>query len=102
MATRPPRKATRLHLYDSDDYRALVRRVQGNLRRLRESRDWTQEEAGTRCSMPMQQYQRTEAADPARANLTLTTIARLCRGFEVDASALFAAPPASPSPILPP
>ena len=55
------------------------------LRAARDERGWTQEEAGARCGMAMQQYQRIEAG---RVNLTFTSLARLCEGFGVDACVL--------------
>ncbi|MDB4928641.1 MAG: transcriptional regulator [Myxococcaceae bacterium] len=62
-------------------------RVGVNLRRLRGEKGWTQEEAGARCEMLMQQFQRIESG---QVNLTLTTVARLLSGFGIDAVALFA------------
>ncbi|MFO0610745.1 MAG: helix-turn-helix transcriptional regulator [Polyangiales bacterium] len=87
------RRAERQEQYESDAYRALLRRFTANLRRIREARAWTQEEAGARCGMVMQMYQRIESAG---VNVTLTTVTRLSAGFEVDAHELFApidAPP---------
>lgn len=75
--------------YESPLYRELLARLTGNLRRLREVRGWTQEEAGERCGMVMQQYQRIEAG---QMNLTLISLARLAGGFGVDPETLLAAP----------
>lgn len=79
------RRAERLPQYEGAIYRALLRRFATRLRALREAQGWTQEEAGARCGMAMQQYQRIEAG---RVNLTFTSLARLCEGFGVDACAL--------------
>jgi transcriptional regulator with XRE-family HTH domain len=79
------RRAERLPQYEGAVYRALLRRFTVRLRALRDERGWTQEEAGARCEMAMQQYQRIEAG---RVNLTFTTLARLCEGFGVDACTL--------------
>lgn len=81
------RRAERQGQYETEAYRALLRRFAVNLRRLREARAWTQEEAGARCGMVMQMYQRIESAS---VNVTLTTVARLSDGFGVDAHQLFA------------
>jgi len=82
------RRAERLPQYEGATYRALLRRFSARLRALRENHGWTQEEAGARCEMAMQQYQRIEAG---QVNITLTTLARLCDGFAVDAVDLLGA-----------
>ncbi|NOJ82331.1 helix-turn-helix transcriptional regulator [Myxococcus xanthus] len=56
------------------------------MRRLREQQGWTQEEAAHRCSMTTRLYQRVEGEE---ANVTFTSLARLCAGFDVDVVRLF-------------
>ncbi|OJT19342.1 hypothetical protein BO221_37125 [Archangium sp. Cb G35] len=56
------------------------------VRRLREEKGWTQEEAAHRCQMTTRLLQRVEGED---VNLTLTTLARLCEGLGVDVAQLF-------------
>ncbi|MBZ4335922.1 helix-turn-helix domain-containing protein [Corallococcus interemptor] len=67
-------------------YRDLQRRLAAAVRRLRQQREWTQEEAAHRCGMTVRVYQRVEGEE---VNLTLTTIARIAEGFEVDPVELF-------------
>ncbi|MBK7859657.1 MAG: helix-turn-helix transcriptional regulator [Archangiaceae bacterium] len=81
------RRADRLPLYEEPTYRELQRRLAGNARRLRAERELNQEEAAHQCEMSTRLYQRAETAG---ANLTLTTLARICHGFHVDVSELFA------------
>lgn len=89
MATPRPRRAKRVPHYESAAYLSLVARTARNLRLLRNERRWTQEEAGARCGMLMQQYQRIEGG---RVNLTFATLARLADGFGVDPQRLLAPP----------
>ena len=81
------RKKTREHQYESGAYLSILERIAVNCRRLRESAEWTQEEAAHNIGLSTRLLQRAEACD---ANLTLTTIARLCQGYEVDISELVA------------
>ncbi|RKH42375.1 helix-turn-helix domain-containing protein [Corallococcus sicarius] len=65
-------------------YRDLQRRLAAAVRRLRQQREWTQEEAAHRCGMTVRVYQRVEGE-----KVNLTTIARIAEGFEVDPVELF-------------
>ncbi|MBZ4423394.1 helix-turn-helix domain-containing protein [Myxococcus sp. RHST-1-4] len=55
------------------------------VRRLREQKGWTQEEAAHRCGMTVRVFQRMEGEE---VNVTFTSLARLCEGFEVDVGEL--------------
>ncbi len=89
------RRVERQPQYEGAAYRELQRRFTAKLRELREARAWTQEEAGARCGMLMQQYQRIEAGG---ANVTFTTLARICEGFAIDVADVFDREPgATPS-----
>jgi len=83
------RRAARAGQYERPAYRELQKRLAKNTRRLREAMAWSQEEAAHRSDMATRLFQRVESAN---VNLTLTTIARLCEGFEVDVCQLFAPP----------
>ncbi|MDO9015581.1 MAG: helix-turn-helix transcriptional regulator [Deltaproteobacteria bacterium] len=95
MATPRPRREKRVPHYESAAYLSLVARAARNLRVLRNERRWTQEEAGARCGMLMQQYQRIEGG---RVNLTFATLARLAAGFGVDAHTILAPAEVSAAP----
>jgi transcriptional regulator with XRE-family HTH domain len=75
------RKATRTPQYESAAYETWVERVAANVRRLREARGWTQEEAADMCELSRRHYQSVEAGT---LNITVTTLARLTAGFDVD------------------
>jgi transcriptional regulator with XRE-family HTH domain len=75
------RRAEREQQYRSRSYNELLARLSANVRRLRETHEWSQEEAAHRCDMSTRIFQRVEAAD---SNVTFTTLARLCEGFGVD------------------
>ncbi len=80
------RRPERAEQYETDAYRELQQRLAAAVRRLREEKGWTQEEAAHRCGMTTRLYQRVEGEE---ANLTFTSLARVCEGFEVDVSRLF-------------
>ena len=80
------RRPERAGQYEDGIYLKLTGSLAANVRALREGYGWTQEEAAERCEMATSMLQRVEAGD---ANLTLTTLARLCRGFAAEPQALF-------------
>ncbi|OJT26792.1 hypothetical protein BO221_01835 [Archangium sp. Cb G35] len=86
MARPRTRRPERAEQYESPAYRDLQSRLAAGVRRLREAKGWTQEEAAHRCGMPTRLLQRVEGED---VNATFTTLARLCEGFEVDVTQLF-------------
>lgn len=86
-----PRAQARAPLFGAT-YRVIVERVAVNVRRLRESRGWTQEEAAFRCAdLDLTVLRMVESG---RTNITAATVARICDGFEVDVRDLYEpAPP---------
>jgi len=86
MARPRTRRPERAEQYESPAYRDLQARLAIGVRRLREAKGWTQEEAAHRCGMTTRLLQRVEGED---VNATFTTLARLCEGFEVDVAQLF-------------
>lgn len=80
------RNPARAEQYRSDAYRDLLARLLVNVRAVRNERGWTQEEAAHACGIATRILQRVEAGE---VNLTLTSLARLCDGFAVDAGRLF-------------
>lgn len=80
------RRTDRADQYESRAYKDLQRRLAANVHRLRKERGWSQEEAAHQSGMSTRLLQRVEAED---VNITLTTLARLCEGFEADVLRLF-------------
>lgn len=92
---REPR-ASRASQYRNRTYRKLLGSLAANVRRVRKSRGWSQQDAAEQCDMALQLFQRIESG---QTNVTLTTLARLCDGLETAPSRLFAsAPPPVPRP----
>ena len=80
------RSSSRVVHYSSDTYRALLQIVAANIRRLRTSRGWTQQQAGGAMGVSMQAWPSMEGG---RKNLTLVSVARIADALCVDASELF-------------
>jgi len=80
------RKLARVDQYRSRAYRELQARLLENVRSVRLERGLSQEEAAHRCEMATRILQRVEAGE---VNLTLTSLARLCEGLQVDVVRLF-------------
>ncbi|MFZ4580589.1 MAG: helix-turn-helix domain-containing protein [Myxococcota bacterium] len=81
------RRQDRLQQYDSEEFRGLQGRLATNVRRLREARGLTQEQAADLCGMATRLLQRVEAGG---SNVTFATLARLSAGFGLDAGELLA------------
>ena len=73
--------------YERPVFKDLQKRLAANVRRLRASKGWTQEEAAYQCGTPLRLLQGIEAGTD---NVTLITLSRLAEGFEVDAQELLA------------
>lgn len=74
--------------YQRPLYRELIGRIAANVRLIRETRGWTQEEAAHQCDgMATFVFQCVETGEK---NLTTTTLARLAEGLGVDPQDLLA------------
>ena len=80
------RRPERTEQYESLMYKTLLQRLSDALIRLRAQKGWTQEQAAAECDMSPRLYQRCETGD---SNLTLTTLARICTGFQTDPADLW-------------
>jgi DNA-binding XRE family transcriptional regulator len=80
------RRVERADQYENPTYLGAVRRLATNTHYFRQRNGWNQEEAAHQCEMSTRLYQHVEHAS---ANVTLTTLARLCIGFHLDISQLF-------------
>lgn len=74
--------------YERPEYRDILHRLAANLRRLREAKGWTQEEAAQAClELPVPVYASVERAE---TNVTAVTLARLAAGYGADVLELLA------------
>ncbi len=82
------RNTAREELYERPAYHGLLERIGANVRRLREAKGWSQEEAAFQCGdMASPLLRRIELA---ATNVTALTLARIAEGLGVDASELLA------------
>lgn len=65
----------------------LAKTMAKNLKKLREKRSLTQEEAADLCGMEYKQYQRYESTSPV--DMRLSTIEKIAAGFGVRPSIFF-------------
>lgn len=90
-----PRKEARKERYQSAAYLRLLGRIAANVRRLRDAREWTQEEAAFQCDdLAAPLLRRIELA---ATNVTALTLSRLAEGFGVDVAELVAPVTTSPA-----
>ena len=80
------RRPERLALYEGATYRELQQRLAKSVLRIRAERELSQEDAAHLCEMSTRLYQRAEGEE---ANLTLSTLARISDGLDVDIVELF-------------
>jgi len=89
-----PRNKAREARYESAAYLGLLGRIGANVRRLREAKGWTQEEAAFQCDdLAAPLLRRIELG---ATNITALTLSRIAEGFGVDASEFLL--PAKPTP----
>jgi len=69
-------------LFETDEYRSVQERIRANVKRIREERGWTQQEAAERCER--MSYQHFSQVESGKTNLTLVTLCRVARGLGVD------------------
>jgi transcriptional regulator with XRE-family HTH domain len=81
------RRALRLPLYEARTYRRTVAALAKNLKRLREQRGWTQEQASEACGLGVRALQALELGE---RNVTLVTLAQVADGFGVSVASLLA------------
>ena len=82
------RRESREKLYQGAAYLRTLARIAANVRRLREARGWTQEEAAFQCDdLASPLLRRIELA---ASNVTALTLTRLAEGFGVDIAELLA------------
>lgn len=82
------RSPVRSALYENRAYLVLLGSIGANVRRLREAKGWTQEEAAFQCGeLAAPLLRRIELG---KTNITALTIARLCDGLGVSAPELVA------------
>lgn len=90
-----PRNKARETRYKSPAYLRLLERIGANVRRLRDAKGWTQEEAAFQCDdLAAPLLRRIELGS---TNVTAITLSRIAEGFAVDVSELLA-PVATPPP----
>lgn len=80
------RRTDREGQYRSRAYRGVLRRLAQGVRRERVRQRLSQEEAAHRCGLDVRHFQRIEGGE---ANITITTVARICAGLGVDVAVLF-------------
>lgn len=64
----------------------LLRRISGNVRKLRQKREWTQETAATKGDFDFRFYQRIESG---KYSINLATLINLAQLFHVDVRVFF-------------
>jgi len=81
------RRRSREPQYASPTYKRLLAQLAEGVRSLRSQHGWTQEAAAHEAEIPLRLFQALEAGE---SNATMTSLARLCRGFKVEIRDLFA------------
>jgi transcriptional regulator with XRE-family HTH domain len=85
---------TRDPLYQTIEYLDFLGRVAANVRRARDARGWTQEEAAAHCGQLSVYVLRQ--IEGAHTNVTAVTLARLSAGFGVDVATFLLPAPTPP------